>query len=89
MVSAINAVGAWDITPGSASVTVAVLDTGVRRDHPDLIGKLHTGYDFVHDATTANDGNGRDADESDPGDHTTFSECSPGELAQASSWHGT
>ncbi|NBT10893.1 MAG: hypothetical protein EBT24_07825 [Betaproteobacteria bacterium] len=92
--SAINAVGAWTTTMGSASVVVAVLDTGVRPEHPDLQGKLHPGYDFVGldrggAATTANDGNGRDSDPTDPGDWTNANECSAGEPASPSSWHGT
>ena len=92
--SAINAVGAWASTTGSASVVVAVLDTGVRPEHPDLQGKLHPGYDFIGldrggAATTANDGNGRDNDPTDPGDWTNANECSAGEPASPSSWHGT
>lgn len=95
-VSAINAETAWNTTMGTSSVTVAVLDTGVRFDHPDLIGKLHPGYDFVSDAKTANDGGGRDADASDPGDWITqsevdndpaFADCD--DAVGASSWHGT
>ena len=90
IVSAINAVGAWNlISAGPSTVTIAVLDTGVRFDHPDLASRLYTGYDFVHDAPTANDGDGRDADASDPGDATALGECSPGGRGENSSWHGT
>lgn len=94
VVSAINALGAWAVTTGSASVTVAVLDTGIRPEHPDLQGKLHPGYDFVGldrggAATTANDGDGRDSDPTDPGDWTNADECGAGEPASSSSWHGT
>ncbi len=84
-VSATNAVGAWAITEGSASITVAVLDTGVRFDHPDLAGKLWPGYDFVR-SSVSNDGDGADADASDPGDWSLASDTCG---AHDSSWHGT
>ncbi len=89
VVSSINMPGAWAITPGSANITVAVLDTGVRFDHPDLKNKLHPGYDFVTDLTDANDGGGRDSDASDPGDWATKDQCAGGNPASDSSWHGT
>ena len=88
-VSAINALGAWAITQGSASVTVAVLDTGVTTNHPDLAGKLWPGYDFVSRTTRSNDGDARDANPDDPGDWSIANECGTGEAAADSSWHGT
>lgn len=86
----INAVGAWDITQGVADIVVAVVDTGVL-PHRELSGRMLPGYDFVSDVAAANDGNGRDADGSDPGDWILASEASKyGETsAVASSWHGT
>ena len=87
--SAINAAGAWDLSLGAASITVAVLDTGVRFDHPDLASKLYPGYDFIADRDTANDGGGRDSDASDPGDGTSYNFCGDGGSAEDSSWHGT
>ena len=91
--SSINSVTAWDLHTGNRDIVVAVLDTGVRTNHPDLAGKLLAGYDFVSDRTVANDGNGRDNDPSDPGDWVTradaatalFSGCDVSD----SSWHGT
>jgi serine protease len=68
---------AWARTRGEG-VTVAVLDTG-HLAHPDLVANSLPGYDFVTDLTIAGDGNGRDADPTDPGDF-----CN----GRASSWHG-
>jgi serine protease len=45
--AAISATTAWQTTLGSASVLVAVIDTGVIEAHPDLAGKLMPGYDFI------------------------------------------
>jgi serine protease len=79
--------GSWDLTLGSETIDVAVLDTGYR-PHSDLQSML-PGYDFIAYASTANDGDGRDADASDPGDFVAAGECSSGSAASHSSWHGT
>ena len=101
VVSSINAPAAWDLRKGSASIIVAVLDTGVRKDHPDLAAQYVGGYDMVGftnaaGQATANDGDRADADASDPGDWVssadiaagTLSGCDASDIAN-SSWHGT
>ena len=82
----------WMQTTGAAGARVAVLDTGIT-SHPELTGRVVGGYDFVSDVSVANDGNGRDADPSDPGDWVSgedvktddFRDCT----VEPSSWHGT
>jgi len=94
LVSSVNAESAWAITTGRADIVVAMLDSGVRFNHPDLDGKLLPGYDFISEAVTANDGDGRDSNPTDPGDWITADENANSKTfagcgAQDSAWHGT
>lgn len=88
----IDAPAAWDITTGSTEIVVAVIDTGIL-NHADLAGRTLPGYDFINDTLVANDGGGRDADPSDPGDWITSAENASGYFAGCgasdSSWHGS
>jgi serine protease len=82
-----NVPGAWDITLGSGNIDVAVIDTGYR-PHIDLQQML-PGYDFISKASVGNDGDGRDADASDPGDYAPAGACGSRSAASDSTWHGT
>ncbi|MEI6179616.1 MAG: choice-of-anchor D domain-containing protein [Chloroflexales bacterium] len=87
-----NLPAAWNITTGSASIVTAIIDTGGRLTHEDLAGRTlasNPGYDMIADVDVANDGNGRDADPSDPGDYVTPAEATPGCGSSDSSWHGS
>jgi thermitase len=51
----IQAPSAWDITTGSATPLIGVVDTGVYAGHADLAGKIVAGYDFVNNDNDPSD----------------------------------
>jgi serine protease len=77
--SQINLPQAWELTTGRADVIIAVVDTGVLMDHPDLQGQLVSGYDFIVSPDISLDGDGMDPQPDDPGDQGP----------SGSSFHGT
>lgn len=87
-----NLPGAWAITTGAPGIVAAIVDTGARLGHAELAGRTpmgNPGYDMIGDVSRANDGDGRDADPSDPGDFVLPSEAAPGCPSDFSTWHGT
>jgi len=49
---------AWGIARCSSAVTIAIVDTGVNPNQPDLQGKVLTGATFIAGTTSSNDDNG-------------------------------
>ncbi len=54
----IQAWEAIDVTGPGRQVVVAVIDSGVDLDHPELVDKIITGYDFANNDTTPEDDTG-------------------------------
>jgi hypothetical protein len=56
-ISRIGANKVWENSSGSG-VKVAIVDTGIQSNHPDLSSNISGGYDFVNNDTSAMDDNG-------------------------------
>lgn len=54
----INAAGAWDISKGDTSVVIAIVDTGVDWDHPDLFGNMKFNWAEIPNNGIDDDNNG-------------------------------
>jgi len=48
---------AWNITQGNSNITVAILDSGLKLDHPEFSGRIWENTDEISDGTDT-DGNG-------------------------------
>lgn len=54
----IGAPAGWDIVTGTQAITIAVLDTGIDLDHPDLVSKLVPGSNIIEFGTPPDDDHG-------------------------------
>jgi subtilisin family serine protease len=55
----IRATESWEETKGKEDVVIAIIDTGIDFEHPDLNDKIHsTGYDFANDDNDPTDDHG-------------------------------
>ncbi len=73
----IDAAGAWGTQTSVPDGLIAVLDTGLKMDHPDVAGKFIAGKDFcptlVNGVCTGEDADPSDFPNTDVGGHGSFS----------------
>jgi len=53
-----NIESAWSNSTGSAEIIVAVIDTGVDYNHPELLGRVINGHNYVSDSEDSMDDHG-------------------------------
>jgi subtilisin family serine protease len=65
----VNSEPAWEITTGSASVTVGITDTGIQLDHEDLVANRVPGANSASGTAVAESSGGQVADLNGHGSH--------------------
>jgi thermitase len=76
----IDGTDAWNVTRG-AGVTIAVVDTGIASDHPDLAPQISGGWDYVEGDGIPQDANGH-------GSHVAGTAAGFGVLASGNTYGG-
>lgn len=54
----LNLYTAWDFPVVTTEVVIAIIDSGINREHPDFEGRVLPGYDFIYEDDEPNDENG-------------------------------
>jgi len=49
---------AWEYSKGDHNIVIAVVDTGINRNHPEFSGRIVGGYDFINNDDDPSDDNG-------------------------------
>lgn len=44
----VEAPHAWDLSTGISNTIIAILDSGINREHPELAGRVLAGHDFIN-----------------------------------------
>lgn len=54
----LNLSSAWEFPFVTTDVVIAIIDSGINREHPELAGRVLSGYDFIFEDDDPNDENG-------------------------------
>lgn len=89
MLKTIRAFEAWEVEDGDTSVLIGISDSGIRQDHEDLVGSLHTNHAEIPDNGIDDDDNGYVDDHRGYNFCTKIDGTKPGNTFNPREGHGT